>query len=108
MITQAKTFVSRVLDTPPPPPPLTHPHTSTWLTQLTDIWLVHALHRYRVAGLSVCVYGSTSPWYESLLLAMGAASVTTIEVSPYTHVQYSLLVFYISTSSVQILNKDAL
>ncbi len=86
MIVQAKTFVSRVLDTPPPPPPLTHPHTSTWLTQLTDIWLVHALHRYRVAGLSVCVYGSTSPWYESLLLAMGAASVTTIEVpSSYSH-----------------------
>ncbi len=84
MIEQAKSFVSNVLRTPPPGPPRTHPHTSTWLTQLTDVWLVHALHRHGVAGLKVAVYGSTSPWYECILLALGAHSVTTIEVRMYT------------------------
>ncbi len=80
MISQTKTFVISVLKLPSPPPPPTHPHTSTWLTQLTDVWLVHALHRHGVIDMSVVVYGSTSPWYECLLLAMGAHSVTTIEV----------------------------
>lgn len=80
MIRNAKSFVTSVLSAPVPAPPHTHPHTSTWLTQLTDVWLVHALYARGVAGLSVIVYGSTSPWYECLLLAMEAASVTTIEV----------------------------
>ena len=80
LISEGKDFVAKVLSSPVPPPPHSPPHSSTWATQLTDVWLVHALNKYSSTGSSVVVFGSTSPWYEALCLAMGAGHVTTIEV----------------------------
>ena len=92
MIADAQQVVASVLSTPLPPPP--RMHTPTWLTQLTDVWLIHSLAVHGVSGLRVVVFGSTSPWYESLLLAMGALSVTTIEVKSFitiVNMQYRIL-----------------
>ena len=53
LIRQAELFISQALSIPTPPPP---PHTlshSTWSTQLSDIWLVHALHHHPVTGHAV-------------------------------------------------------
>ena len=51
---QAEQLVTKVQSLPLPPPPLpSHPHSSTWLTQLTDIWLVHALTQYVIKGKQV-------------------------------------------------------
>ena len=48
-----------------------------------DDWLHFALLNYtaEVVGKRVVVVGSVSPWVETLALALGAASVTTLEVS---------------------------
>jgi hypothetical protein len=48
-------------------------------------WVVEALQAYPVAGQQVAVFGSMEPWYESLLLAAGAAAVTTIEYNLLTY-----------------------
>lgn len=86
MIDHAKKIVANILSTSLPSPPQGHaPHAFTWLKQLTDVWLVHSLHTHGVAGMRVVVFGSTSPWYESLVLAMGALSVTTIEYNQLTY-----------------------
>ena len=49
LVLQARKFVDQALDVPPPPPPRSLSH-STWSSQLSDLWLVHALHRYPVTG----------------------------------------------------------
>lgn len=47
-----------------------------------DDWLHFALLNYtaEIVGKRVVVVGSISPWVETLCLAVGAASVTTVEV----------------------------
>jgi hypothetical protein len=57
-----------------------------------DDWLHFALlgHLADVAGKRVVVVGSVSPWVETLCLALGAASVTTVEVSSMCHTLFWL------------------
>ena len=52
LVQQAQRFIQHALSLPPPLPPRSISH-STWRTQLSDIWLVHALSRHPVAGQSV-------------------------------------------------------
>ena len=56
---QAQVFLKKALSLPPPSPPRTI-SPSTWRTQLSDIWLVHALHHYPLTGHSV-VSSTPSP-----------------------------------------------
>lgn len=42
----------------------------------TDSYLYQALAKFPIEGKKVAVLGSTSPWYESILLAQGAIPVT--------------------------------
>lgn len=83
-ISQARSIVREVLRNPPPNPPSAISH-GMWMSQLTDLWLIHALDRYGVEKKDIVVFGSTSPWYESLVLSMGAQSVTVVE---YNHLTY--------------------
>ena len=50
-------------------------------------WVVDALkaHKAAVKGASVLIYGSMEPWYEAMMLAAGAASVTTVEYNQLTY-----------------------
>lgn len=52
LIQQAKEFITHALSISPPSPPHTLSHT-TWSTQLSDIWLVHALHHHPITSHSV-------------------------------------------------------
>lgn len=49
---------------------------------LTDFHLYQALKTFPIKGKKTLVVGSQSPWYESVALANGASSVTTIEYQP--------------------------
>lgn len=51
----------------------------------TDAYLYEALRQYPIAGQHVLVIGSTTPWYESVCIASGAASCTTID---YNRLRY--------------------
>ena len=53
LISQARQFVKKALSMPLPHAPVIVSSSVTWLTQLTDIWLVHALDKYPVAGQMV-------------------------------------------------------
>ena len=53
LIQQAQHFIEKVSLMPIPSAPVVLSSSVTWLTQLTDIWLVHALHKYPVSGLNV-------------------------------------------------------
>lgn len=44
----------------------------------TDLWLYQALEKYPIRGKDVGIIGSTTPWYESLVIAYGGRP-TTIE-----------------------------
>jgi hypothetical protein len=50
-------------------------------------WVVEALHTHTEAikGANALVFGSMEPWYEAMLLAAGAASVTTVEYNQLTY-----------------------
>lgn len=47
LITQARSIVRDALRNPPPNAPSAIAH-GMWMSQLTDIWLIHALDRYGV------------------------------------------------------------
>ena len=49
---------------------------------LTDTWMYEAIKRYPLEDKSVCIMGSTYPWYEAMVVDAGAASCTVIEYSP--------------------------
>ncbi|MDO9082851.1 MAG: DUF268 domain-containing protein [Humidesulfovibrio sp.] len=49
---------------------------------LTDLWLYQALAMFPVAGQRVAVFGSATPWYESICLAHGAKEVVIFEYGP--------------------------
>lgn len=54
LISQAGNFAERVLSMPhPPSPPISLPASTSWLTQLTDAWLVHALKAHPIQGKEV-------------------------------------------------------
>ena len=52
LIAEAEQFIAEVLSFPLPSPPHAITH-STWVSQLTDIWLVHALQTHTVTGKRV-------------------------------------------------------
>lgn len=56
----------------------------------TQRWLTEAIAR-EAKGASAVVYGSIEPWVEVLLLAAGAANVTTVEYNRLTHEHPQLL-----------------
>ncbi|KAF1318161.1 hypothetical protein FI667_g14154, partial [Globisporangium splendens] len=45
----------------------------------TDGYMYKALEKYPIEGKHVLIVGSTTPWYESICIAMNAASCTTID-----------------------------
>ena len=49
---------------------------------MTDEWLYNAIARYPFAGKDVVVMGAQTPWYESICVARGARSCTTIDFQP--------------------------
>ena len=61
LVSQAEGFIAEVLPLPLPPPPHTIAH-STWMVQLSDIWLVHALSKYPVKGKDVVREGLGRGW----------------------------------------------
>jgi hypothetical protein len=59
-----------------------------------DDWLHFALLNYTasdIVGKRVVVVGSITPWVETLCLAVGAASVTTVEVCSFEQCNFALL-----------------
>ena len=52
-----------------------------------DHWIIDALkmHAESVKGADVLIYGSMEPWYEALMIAMHAGSVTTVEYNQLTY-----------------------
>eukprot|EP00962_Isochrysis_galbana_P046311 scaffold18608_cov97-Isochrysis_galbana.AAC.8 len=64
-------------------------------------WLMNALSRLPVLGMSAAVFGAIEPWAEALLLASGAASVTTYEHNKLTYDHPALF-----TASVEGLAAD--
>ena len=83
LISQAKSIVRDALRNPLPNAPSAITR-GMWMSQLTDLWLIHALDHYGVERKNIVsifpccyfeshvtttlqvVFGSTSPWYESL------------------------------------------
>ncbi|TYZ63655.1 hypothetical protein PybrP1_006788 [[Pythium] brassicae (nom. inval.)] len=59
----------------------------------TDAYLYEALRKYPIADQHVLIIGSTTPWYESVCIAHGAASCTTIDYNQlrYEHPQIRTL-----------------
>lgn len=49
---------------------------------VTDLWLYQALALFPLAGKRVAVFGSATPWYESICLAYGAREVVIFEYGP--------------------------
>lgn len=49
---------------------------------MTDYWLYQALAMFPVAGKRVAVFGSATPWYESICLMHGAKDVVIFEYGP--------------------------
>jgi len=49
---------------------------------MTDYWLYQALALFPLTGKRVAVFGSATPWYESVCLAHGAAEVVIFEYGP--------------------------
>lgn len=47
----------------------------------TDIWMHSCLRGIDLSNSSVCLFGSTHPWYELMLLHYGAKEVTVFEYS---------------------------
>ena len=45
----------------------------------TDTWLYTALDKYPIKDKSVCIVGSTYPWYEAIAVNYGASDVVVIE-----------------------------
>ena len=56
---------------------------------------------------SQVVFGSTSPWYESLLLAAGAAHVTTVEYNKLTYNHPNISTLLLSNLNKEELHFDA-
>jgi hypothetical protein len=83
MIERAREMVKSAANSPIPPPPAQPEGSKT--VRMSDIWLIHALLRYPVKDKSVVVYGSMTPWYESIALAFGAKSVTVVEYNKLTY-----------------------
>lgn len=52
-----------------------------------DHWIIDALkiHAGSVKGADILIYGSMEPWYEALMIAMDASSVTTVEYNQLTY-----------------------
>lgn len=48
---------------------------------MTDIWMYQALKKYPIQGKSVCIVGSTAPWYEAMSLVYGAKECIVFEYS---------------------------
>lgn len=53
LISQAQQFINSASSLPTPRAPAKISSSITWLTQLSDIWLVKALKQYPIAGLHV-------------------------------------------------------
>lgn len=53
LIQQAQHFIEKALSSPMPGAPVTLSPSITWLTQLSDIWLVNALQKYPITGFNV-------------------------------------------------------
>ncbi len=53
MISQAIQFVQKAHEYPSPPPPPPSIDRTLWMSQLTDLWLVHALGAYPLTGKTV-------------------------------------------------------
>jgi len=47
----------------------------------TDLWVYEALEKYPIEGKTVCVVGSTYPWYEAMALQFGAKRCVVFEYS---------------------------
>ncbi len=47
----------------------------------TDIWLYQALKKYPIEGKDIVIIGSTTPWYESVVIAYGGHPFT-IDYNP--------------------------
>ena len=47
----------------------------------TDTWLYAALEKYPIEGKSVCIAGSTCPWYEAMAIEFGAKKCVVFEYS---------------------------
>jgi len=48
----------------------------------TDTYLYEALEKFPIKGKSVLVFGSETPWYETMALEFGASRVTVSEYNP--------------------------
>ena len=57
---------------------------------MSQVFLLQALAKHSLTGKHVVIFGSTSPWYEALVLARGAAHVTTIEYNTLTYAHDSI------------------
>jgi len=45
----------------------------------TDTWMYEALEKYPIQGKSVCIVGSTCPWYEAMAIEYGASRCVIFE-----------------------------
>ena len=45
----------------------------------TDAWMYEALEKYSIQGKSVCIVGSTCPWYEAMAIEYGASRCVIFE-----------------------------
>jgi hypothetical protein len=45
----------------------------------TDAWMYEALEKYPIQGKSVCIVGSTCPWYEAMAIEYGASRCVIFE-----------------------------
>jgi hypothetical protein len=50
----------------------------------TDLWLYDALEKYHVSGKNVVVFGSSSPWYESVAIFHGCDKCYVLEYNKIT------------------------
>jgi len=47
----------------------------------TDLWMYEALEKYPILDKTVCIVGSTAPWYEAMAIEFGARKCTVFEYS---------------------------
>jgi hypothetical protein len=53
-----------------------------WGYGQTDIWMYEALAQFPIKDKSVCIVGSTNPWYEAMALHYGAKRCVVFEYAP--------------------------
>lgn len=69
---------------------------------ITDKWLYEALSKYPVVGKTVALFGSTAPWYESVLIAYECQKCYVLDYNKIICDHDKIIAIDIKTQSIEV------